>query len=168
MKKLVSSLVLSMFVSGVAFGDIFPCHSNERLLDTTVKVQGLKNGKTANGSVLVLVVDTVSGRRTVTKVQNNVPISKGYKFNQARLFFVSAALLKEVGNNINKIDFDGNGSGGLTSSSAATIFKGDPIVDSSELNNDLTVAPIDLPSSTEPCVDRDSPLNSRSVIYTIK
>lgn len=165
MKKLVLALVVSVFVPTLAFGDVPNIREKvEKIVSTTVKVQGLKNGKTANGSVLVLVIDAVNGRRTVTKVQNNVSISKGYKFNQARLFFVSADLLKDVGNNITKIDFDNNDSDSLTSFSAATIFKGNPI--SPEMSKGFSVAPIELPPDL--WVDNDSPVSSRVITYTIK
>jgi|GEM_PF-5346080 len=160
MKKLVLSLVLSVFVPTLAFGDI-PV-PGEKVVSTTLKVQGLKNGKTANGSVLVLVVDEVSGRQSITKVQNNVPISRGYKFNQARLFFVSAALLKEVGNNLKKINFDEN------SSSSAAVVKIPTYMDDefTVVNQDLTVAPIEVPSDL--WVDENSPVNSRVITYTVK
>jgi hypothetical protein len=164
MKKLVLLIALSLFISGVAFGDIPPCSwgSGQKSINTTVKVQGLKNSKTANGSVLVLVVDPFSGHRTVTKIQNNVPISKGYKFNPARLFFVSAELLKEVGNNLNKIDFDNN----ENSSSTAKISKVDFTVDSTAVNHGLTDAGIEFPGVL--CVDSNSSVSSQVITYTIK
>lgn len=167
MKKLVLSLVLSLFVPALALGDIpLP---GKKVVSTTLKVQGLKNGKTANGSILVLVVDQVGGRQTITRVQNNVAISRGYKFNQARLFFVSAALLKEVGNNLKKIDFDNNENEDPTSSSSAlkAVSPIEMMYDSTEdVPKDLTLAPIEVPYDL--WVDENSPVNSRVITYTLK
>lgn len=140
MKKLVLVLMLGLFASSIAFADILP--PNSKVVTTTLKVQGLNyNGKTVNGSILVLVVDTVQQERIVTRVYNNQLIDKGYKFNTARLFFVSAALLSQMSNNINNIDFSKKYVG-------------------------LTVAPIEVPGQL--IVDKNSPVNNRSIVYTVK
>lgn len=109
MKKLVLSMILGVFVSGVAFGDIPPEPPvGKKFMPRTVQVQGLVNSKTSDKSTLVFVEESPGGGgRTVTKVLNNKPIGvQRYKFNRGRLFFVSADLLKQMGNNLNTIDYD--------------------------------------------------------------
>ncbi|TAN47897.1 MAG: hypothetical protein EPN21_16195 [Methylococcaceae bacterium] len=102
--KIIAACFLSLFAAGLAFADIIPM--GKRVADNVVMVDGLtEEGKTEDGSMLVLVVDSVQGQRTVTQVLNNTPIDRGYKFNHAELYFVSADLLRKVHNNISSIDY---------------------------------------------------------------
>lgn len=162
MKKLV---LLSLFVSGVAFADIPPWdYSPQKFVSTTLKIQGLKSGsKTENGSTLVLVIDKVGGGRTIEKVINNKAISKGYKFNKARLFFVSAKTLKDAGNNIKKINFPDGESFTANSSESIPILNE---IDEPQDQGEIVLAPIEIPS--EFWVDENSPVNSKTIIYTVK
>jgi hypothetical protein len=140
MKKLILLLALTGFISSIAQADILP--PGQKVIPSTLKVQGLSStGKTADGSILVLLVRKVDGHKTVTKIQNNQLIDKGYKFNDAVLFFVSAKLLASVKNDITKIDF-------------ATTQTG------------LTTATIEVPAQL--LADQTSPVTARAIVYTIK
>ncbi len=119
--------------------DILP--PGKKTLQTVLKVQGLsQNGTTKNGSQLVLVVQFISGRTSITQVLNNTPISKGYKFNSAWLFFVSAKLLNKANQDITAIDY-------------------------SKAQDGLSEAAISVPG--EEYVDINSPLTSKTIIYKL-
>ncbi len=120
--------------------DVLP--PGKKPLQTVLKVQGLShNGTTKNGSQLVLVVRSVTdGSTTVTQVLNNTPISKGYKFNSALLFFVSAKLLNKANQDITAIDY-------------------------SKAQDGLSEAAISVPGAEY--VDSNSPLTGKTIIYKL-
>lgn len=141
MKKLV---LISLFVTGVAFADIPPDPgTGKKFMWQTVKIQGLVGGKTFDKSTLVFVDDHPSGDRIVTRILNNKAIGVSYKFDRGRVFSVSEALLKQIRNNLNKIDYD------------------TPQVGLYEVN-------IELSNSYAASIDIQSPLQNKTIIYTVK